>query len=183
MPFLKKYYDTTLRSLIISKHNILNTFLVPKIGSVEFKIKTDLKKNKKIWVIMFWSLFLLTGKKPKIIKTKESSSYLDSSYVYNFSVNLSKKNMYFFLTKYTYFILPKLEELESFKNVSNMHVYSIEAKGFMNYFETITIYNFISDSDLYLINHLIFNLILHLNTKKHTYNVSLVRGLQLPVHP
>jgi len=45
---LKKYYKNTLRSLLISKHNILNNFLIPKIKSGEFKIKTDLRKNKKI---------------------------------------------------------------------------------------------------------------------------------------
>jgi hypothetical protein len=45
---LKKYYNTTLRSLLISKHNILNNFLIPKIKFGLVRIKTDLKKNKKI---------------------------------------------------------------------------------------------------------------------------------------
>lgn len=180
---LKKYYDTTLRSLLISKHNILNTFLIPKIKSGEINIKTDLKKNKKIWTIMFWSLYLLTGQKPSIKKKKESLSYMDTNYFYNFSVKFSKKKLYFFLLKYIYFILPKIEDIETFKNVTNKIHYSMEVKGFMNFFETIDIYNFVSDSDLYIINHLIFSLKLNMTSKQHFQNLTVLRGLQIPLHP
>ena len=180
---LKKYYKNTLRSLLISKHNILNNFLIPKIKSGEFKIKTDLRKNKKIWIIMFWSLFLLTGQKPKILKIKQNNSYLDKNYVYTFSSNISKTNLFFFLSKYIYFILPKIETLETFKNIRNKNNYFIEVQGFMLFFETIDLFNFIKNSELFLINHLIFNLELNLTTKIHDQNISLIRGFQIPLHP
>jgi hypothetical protein len=96
---------------------------------------------------------------------------------------MSKTNFYFFLTKYIYFILPKIEDLETFKNTNNKEIYLIEAKGFMKFFENIDLYHFISDSDLFLINHLIFSFKLNLVTKKDKYNISLIRGFQIPLHP
>jgi ribosomal protein L5 len=71
MNFLKKHYKNTIRSLIISKHNIINISQIPKIKNVNFRVKTDLKNNPKLWVLLFWSSFLLTGQKPFVKKKKK----------------------------------------------------------------------------------------------------------------
>lgn len=180
MNFLKKYYTTTFRPLILSKHNITNTFNIPKIKKVDFKLKSNLKKNNKIWVILFWTGFLLTGQKPAIKKTKESASYKDTSYICVFKVSLTKTNLFSFITKYIHFMLPKMEELEYFHLKNNKNLLMCKVHGFMNHFESIEIFNFLGDSEIYLINEIHFEVNIYTTAKSNRFNITTIRGLQIP---
>lgn len=180
MNFLKKHYKNTIRSLIISKHNIINISQIPKIKNVNFRVKTDLKNNPKIWVLLFWSSFLLTGQKPFVKKKKETTSFTDTTYIYSFKVSLSKCNIYSFLSKYIYFIIPKIEDLDTYKSLKNKNNFYFEVKGYLNYFEFIETYSFLSDSELFLINHIKFGLEIKLTSLNPQANISLIRATQLP---
>lgn len=181
MNFLKNYYNTNLKSLILSKHNLLNTFTFPKIKKVDFKVKSKLKENNKIWVVLFWTGFLLTGQKPTLKKRKEHASYKDTSYICIFKISLTKKAIFSFLTKYIYFILPKMEQLAYFNSKSNRNQLICRVGGFMNHFESIEIFNFLGDSEISLINAIEFEVNIYFTTTSKLFNINLLRGLQIPV--
>ena len=109
------------------------------------------------------------------------ASFTDTSYIFVFKVNLSKKYLFYFLTKYIYFILPKIEAIETFKFKTNKNSCTFLAHGYMNYFESIGIFEFLGDSDLFLINHLNFEVNIITNTTEKLQNVNLLRSLQIPI--
>lgn len=114
MLILKKHYLMNVRSLLISKHNILNSFKIPKLSKVAFIVKSGFLKNKKVWVLLFWLAFLISGQKPKVINLKKQISFKELETIYLFRTTMSGKKMYSFLVKYIHLVLPSLEMQESF---------------------------------------------------------------------
>jgi hypothetical protein len=130
---------------------------------------------------LFWSSFLLTGQKPEVKKKKKYESFTDTTFLYSFKVSLGKNNIYSFFSKYLFFILPKIEDLDTFKNTRNKNTFYVEVHGYMNYFESIEIYAFLSDSELFLINHVKFGIEIRLKGLNTFANISLIRASQLPI--
>lgn len=181
MSIFQKHYNNTIRSSVISKHLILNSIEIPSITKSEFKLKTNLKKQGKIWVLLFWTITLFCGQKPSIKKIKESSAFNDVSYLFVFTVSFSRKNMFFFLSKYINFLTPKIESTDTIGSYSRDKSYSIFMEGYLNYFESIEIFNFLGNNELYLINHLKFELTLFFASEQKQRNLTILRSFQLPI--
>ena len=88
--------------------------------------------------------------------------------------------MFDFLIKYIFFLLPKFENLETFNYNSNKNLCILKVDGYMNYFESIGIFNFLGDSEIYLMNYLKFELIFKTSSNNCQHNLTLLRSFQLP---
>lgn len=151
---LKKHYFRNVRSLLISKHNLLNRFKIPKLSKMGFIVKSGFLKNKKIWVLLFWLSFLISGQKPKVVNFKKQVSFKESDNFFLFKTTLSGKKMYNFLLKYTHLILPGVESRESFYRVNRGKSASMKISGYIKYSDSSELYHFLSNSDLFLVNHI-----------------------------
>ena len=99
------YYKNSIRNHLISKHSILNFFEVNPLSRIDiiFSLKTP---KKECNLLLFWLIFILTGKKPVILKTLSGFKKKKIKFI----LTLSPKSFITVLKVFSIFILASHEK-------------------------------------------------------------------------
>jgi hypothetical protein len=149
------YHKNFIRYHIISKHNTLNFFTVNSFSYVD--VIFSLKNNKRECnLLLFWLIFVLSGRKPIILKT--FSGFKKNKL--KFILRLNRKGFIALLRVFSIFILSGHEKKRKMVLKKEQSSYFFIFKGsYLEYLDTFYFYNYISNQDLkfFLENlHLVF---------------------------
>jgi large subunit ribosomal protein L5 len=111
MTQIKKIYKKIIRPDILLKNKYKNIINIPKINKIIVNIAIN-SKNKIIEPLI--ALEIITGQKAIIIKAKKSISIFNlrkNMYIAS-KITLQNNNMYSFLYKIIYIILPRIREFK-----------------------------------------------------------------------
>lgn len=113
LPRLRQRYEDVIKNQIKVRFNLKNMLSVPKLLKVSISVSTkqaifhpDLVK------IIFEDLYLITGQKPVIVKSKKSIAAfkLREGVSLGAKVTLRKNFMYEFLDRFIYIALPRIRD-------------------------------------------------------------------------
>lgn len=110
---LETFYKDVVRHDLLAKHNITNLHNVPKIEKIVLKVSIkNANQNPLELNAALVALSVITGQKPKIIRSKKSVTEfnLRKHSVIGGKVTLRNDNMYYFLDTLITNVLPKLYE-------------------------------------------------------------------------
>jgi large subunit ribosomal protein L5 len=175
---IKHYKETQLsRDLLLkkTKRNVMQTPNIDKV-SINLAKKEALFSSNKL-LIPLLLLKLITGQKPKITKAKKSVAQfkLRKGKALGSKVTLRNSQMYTFLDKFFYGILPQTLEVKNKKLKTNINSFSIGI-------EDVSIFPELENQYEFLRNTQGLNIIITLNNNKLKKNSNcLFSGLKLPL--
>ena len=109
---LNNYYQNIIVYDLITKLNIQNIHNIPKITKIHLNInlKTKTKKKELLNTLLFFNL--LTNQIPFLIKLKKKLVIIKikKNSIIKFKITLYQKNIYIFLEKILFFILPNIKK-------------------------------------------------------------------------
>lgn len=112
--FYKTYYKNILCEDLILKESIANVFAIPSISTITISHSSgQIAKNPQFAIPGLASLELIAGQKSQITKTKKSISQFQTrtNQLIGCKVTLRKSQLFPFLEKFTFFILPRMNTL------------------------------------------------------------------------
>lgn len=131
---LNNYYQNIIVYDLITKLNIQNIHNIPKITKIHLNInlKTKTKKKELLNTLLFFNL--LTNQIPFLIKSKKKLVIIKikKNSIIGFKITLYQKNIYIFLEKILFFILP---------NIKKKKIYFLKNKETFN-FKISNLFNF-----------------------------------------
>jgi hypothetical protein len=138
------YFKNFTRYHSISKHNILNLFEVENLSQVD--IIFALKSNKKeCSLLLFWIIFVLTGRKPLVLKT--FSGFKKNKF--KFILRLNPVAFVGVLRVFSVFILAGHDQKTRLVIKQEQGSYFCLFKGtYLEYLDTFCFYNYIGNQDL-----------------------------------
>ena len=158
-----------------TKRNVMQTPNIDKV-SINLAKKEALFSSNKL-LIPLLLLKLITGQKPKITKAKKSVAQfkLRKGKALGSKVTLRNSQMYTFLDKFFYGILPQTLEVKNKKLKTNINSFSIGI-------EDVSIFPELENQYEFLRNTQGLNIIITLNNNKLKKNSNcLFSGLKLPL--
>ena len=164
---LNNYYNNIIVYDLIIKLNIQNIHKIPKIKKINLNINFDKNKKKKeiLNILLFFNL--LTNQIPCFIKSKKNLVIVKvkKNSIIGFKMILYRKNIYIFLEKILFFILPNIKKKKNYflKNNNNFN------------FKIVNLLNFSEFKNELLKFKEIFNisLFVSINTDNCKYNLDL----------
>ena len=134
---LQNHYKTVTMYNLITKINFKNILEIPKITKICLNIgfkDSNIDKKKLINIILM--LKLITNQKPKITKSKKNKIFLKikKNSIIGCKITLRKKNIFIFLEKILFFILPNLKKL----NFKNKNILNFQIKNILSFIELKT---------------------------------------------
>lgn len=132
MTQINKTYNKIIRTDLLLKNKYKNIMKIPKVNKIILNL-TIKSKNKIIEPLI--ALELITGQKAIIIKAKKSISTFNlrkNMYIAS-KVTLQNMNMYSFLNKLIFIILPKIREFKglSLKTIDKKGNYAISINNIL----------------------------------------------------
>lgn len=136
---LQNHYQNVTIYDLITKLNYKNIFEIPQINKICLNIgfkDANLEKKKLINIILL--LKLITNQKPIITKSKKNNIFLKikKNSIIGCKITLRKKNIYFFLEKLLFFILPNLNNIKF--NLTNKNILNFQISNILHFFELKT---------------------------------------------
>lgn len=136
---LQNHYQNVTLYNLITKLNYKNVFEIPQITKICLNIgfkDANLEKKKLINLILL--LKLITNQKPIITKSKKNNIFLKikKNSIIGCKVTLRKKNIYSFLEKLVFFILPNMDNLKF--NSKNKNILNFQILNVLHFFELKT---------------------------------------------
>lgn len=169
------YFKGFTRSHLISKHSILNFFEVDNLSRVD--IIFALKNNKRECnVLLFWIVFVLTGRKPLVLKT--FSTFKKNKF--KFILRLNPKAFIGVLRVFSIFILAAHEKKTRMVIKQEQSSYFCVFKGtYLEYLDTFCFYNYVGNQDLkFLLENLY--LVFKFKSRCSSQLQTVLNSLQLP---
>nr|YP_010394262.1 ribosomal protein L5 [Phytophthora cryptogea]DAZ88270.1 TPA_asm: ribosomal protein L5 [Phytophthora cryptogea] len=132
------YKNITIYDLI-TKLNFKNIFEIPKITKICLNIgfkDANIEKKKLINIILL--LKLITNQKPIVTKSKKNIIFLKikKNSIIGCKMTLRKKNIFNFLEKIIFFIIPNLTKINF--NFENKNILNFQIQNILNFFELKT---------------------------------------------
>lgn len=133
---LKNYYNNIIVYDLITKGQFKNIFEIPKIKKICLNVgfkKASIDKKKLINIIVL--LKLLTNQQPSVTKSKKNNIFLKikKNSIVGCKVTLRSKNIYFFLEKLIFFIIPNIKTIKF--NTKNEKILNFQIKNILNFYE------------------------------------------------
>jgi hypothetical protein len=169
------YFKKFTRYHSISKHNILNIFEVGSVSQAD--IIFSLKNSKRECnLLLFWLIFVLSGKKPVILKT--FSGFKKNKFKFILKLNL--KAFIGVLRVFSIFILSGHEKKKQLLLKAEQSSYFCIFKGsYLEYLDTFCFYNYIGNQDLkFLLENLC--VVFKFKSKQASQLNTILGCLQLP---
>jgi hypothetical protein len=169
------YFKSFTRQHSISKHNILNFFEVDCLFRVD--IIFALKNNKRECnLLLFWVIFVLTGRKPLVLKT--FSGFKKNKF--KFLLRLNPKAFISILRVFSIFILAGHEKKTRLGIKQEQGNYFCLFSGtYLEYLDTFCFYGYIGNQDLkFLLENLC--LVFKFKSTRPAQLATTLSSLQLP---
>ena len=134
---LQNYYRNITIYNLLTKLNFKNIFEIPKITKICLNIGfQDANINKKKLINIILLLKLITNQKPLLTKSKKNNIFLKikKNSIIGCKITLRKKNIFIFLEKVLFFILPNLIKI----NLKNKNILNFQIKNILSFFELKT---------------------------------------------
>ena len=136
---LQNHYKNIIIYNLLTKLNFTNRFEIPKITKICINIGfSDANINKKKLLNIILLLKLITNQKPLITKSKKNNIFLKikKNSIIGCKITLRKKNIFIFLEKILFFILPNLKKIRM--NLKNKNILDFQLKNILDFFELKT---------------------------------------------
>nr|YP_009233130.1 ribosomal protein L5 [Phytophthora polonica]AMB20935.1 ribosomal protein L5 [Phytophthora polonica] len=136
---LQNHYQNVTIYDLLTKLTYKNIFEIPKITKICLNIgfkDANLEKKKLINIILL--LKLITNQKPLITKSKKNNIFLKikKNSIIGCKVTLRKKNIFYFLEKILFFILPNSNNINF--NLKNKNILNFQISNILQFFELKT---------------------------------------------
>nr|YP_010508045.1 ribosomal protein L5 [Phytophthora clandestina]UXG56371.1 ribosomal protein L5 [Phytophthora clandestina] len=136
---LQNHYQNITIYDLLTKLNFKNIFEIPKINKICLNIgfkNANIEKKKLINIILL--LKLITNQKPLITKSKKNNIFLKikKNSIIGCKITLRKNNIFFFLEKILFFILPNLTKINF--NFLNKNIFNFQIQNVLYFFELKT---------------------------------------------
>ena len=136
---LQNHYKNIIIYNLVTKLNLKNIFEIPKITKICLNIgckDTNIEKKKLINIILL--LKLITNQKPILTNSKKNIIFLKikKNSIIGCKITLRKNNIFFFLEKIIFFILPNLNKIKI--NLKNKNILNFKIKNILFFFELKT---------------------------------------------
>ena len=136
---LQNHYQNVIIYNLITKLNYKNIFEIPQINKICLNIgfkDANLEKKKLINIILL--LKLITNQKPIITKSKKNNIFLKikKNSIIGCKITLRKKNIFYFLEKILFFILPNSNIINF--NLKNKNILNFQIFNILYFFELKT---------------------------------------------
>ena len=133
---LYNHYNNIIIYNLLTKLNFKNIFEIPKITKICLNIgfkNSNIEKKKLINIILL--LKLITNQKPSITKSKKNNLFLKikKNSIIGCKITLRKKNIFYFLEKILFFILPNLVNIKI--NLKNINILNFQIKNIFYFLE------------------------------------------------
>jgi hypothetical protein len=175
-PLENDFYIRSVRSKIISKHNVLNLSDLEPCGKVNviFALK---KTNRECNLLLFWLSFVLVGKRPLILRT--FTGYKKKKI--KFIVSLNLRHLMPFLKTFSVFILSNHRKNKTFKLKKETSGFFFYFSGsFLEYVETFKFYDFVTAQELSFLLENLFIVFKFFCYKKNNIIKTLLNLNQVP---
>ena len=134
---LQNHYKNITIYTLITKLNFKNIFKIPKITKICLNVgfpEANINKKKLINIILL--LKLITNQKPLLTKSKKNNIFLKikKDSIIGCKITLRKKNIFNFLEKTLFFIVPKLIKID----LTNKNIFNFKIKNILSFFELKT---------------------------------------------
>ena len=134
---LQNHYKNIILYNFLSKLNLQNIFEIPKITKICLNIgfkDSNIEKKKLINIILL--LKLITNQKPFITKSKKNNIFLKikKNSIIGYKTTLRKNNIFSFLEKIIFYILPNLKKIK-FNMIKINNIFNFKIKNLLNFFE------------------------------------------------
>nr|YP_010616471.1 ribosomal protein L5 [Peronosclerospora sorghi]WAU47948.1 ribosomal protein L5 [Peronosclerospora sorghi] len=128
---LQNHYQNIVIYDLLTKLNLKNIFEIPKITKICLNIgfkNANIEKKKLINIILL--LKIITNQKPFITKSKKNNIFLKikKNSITGCKITLRKNNIFSFLEKILFFVLPHLKQIKinsKTKNILNFQISNI----------------------------------------------------------
>nr|YP_010394340.1 ribosomal protein L5 [Phytophthora kernoviae]UXG56216.1 ribosomal protein L5 [Phytophthora kernoviae]DAZ88348.1 TPA_asm: ribosomal protein L5 [Phytophthora kernoviae]DAZ88781.1 TPA_asm: ribosomal protein L5 [Phytophthora kernoviae] len=136
---LQNHYQNVTIYDLITKLNYKNIFKIPEITKICLNIgfkNANLEKKKLINIILL--LKLITNQKPIVTKSKKNNIFLKikKNSIIGCKITLRKKNIFYFLEKILFFILPHSNTINF--NLKNKNILNFKIFNILYFFELKT---------------------------------------------
>lgn len=136
---LQNHYKNVIIYDLLTKLNFKNIFEISKITKICLNIgfkNANLEKKKLINIILL--LKLITNQKPFITKSKKNIIFfkIKKNSIIGCKITIRKKNIFNFLEKIIYFILPNIDKI--IFNLKNKNILNFQIKNVLYFFELKT---------------------------------------------
>ncbi len=114
-------YNSVIKKKLIKEFNYVSIMQVPKLIKIVLNISLDSESlEKKIINNVFLNLKLISGQKPIFTKSKKSISNfkIRKNFIIGCKVTLRKKNMWNFLDKLIFIVIPRIRDFRGFSKKS-----------------------------------------------------------------
>jgi large subunit ribosomal protein L5 len=136
---LLNHYQNIIIYDLLTKTNYKNLYQIDKINKICLNIgfkNSNIEKKKLINIIVL--LKLITNQEPTTTKSKKINVLLKikKNSIVGCKITLLKKNIYLFIEKLIFFILPNIKNINT--NFQNQNILNFQIKDILNFFELKT---------------------------------------------
>lgn len=121
MSRLKTFYENVIRPDLLTKGNYKSIMEVPALSKITLHMTIkDTLNDKKSIVNGLILLERITGQRPTVIRSRKSvaSFHLKEGSIIGCKVSLTGENMYNFLDKLVYIVLPRVKDFKTIESSS-----------------------------------------------------------------
>jgi large subunit ribosomal protein L5 len=136
MNYLRKHYNNIIIYDLLTKLNFNNIFKLPNLNIIILNIglkNANIDKKKMITIILL--LKLITNQQIFNTKSRKNNIILKikKGSIVGCKVTLRKKNVYHFLEKLIFFILPNIRNFQGIYLLKNINILSFQFNNVLNF--------------------------------------------------